>query len=106
MVERRREKSRLSGHFYPQLAFSESGIDPLSAPNWHSLRENEKEGDSREKEEGGSAPLRIPPLRDELVLGNGLARVSAARLVSLASHLVECQLSQPNDYCSSFSTAT
>lgn len=105
MVERRREKSRLSGHFYPQLAFSESGIDHF-CPNWHSLRENEKEGDSREKEEGGSAPLRIPPLRDELVLGNGLARASAARLVSLASHLVECQLSQPNDYCSSFSTAT
>lgn len=50
--------------------------------------------------------MRIPPLRDELVLGNELARAFAARLVSLASHLVECQLSQPNDYCSSFSTAT
>ncbi len=42
--------STLNWHF-PNRALT------ISAPNWHSLRENEK-GDSREKE-GGSAPLRI-----------------------------------------------
>lgn len=41
MVERQGEKSRLSGHFCPQLAFFDSALT-ISALNWHLLRENEK----------------------------------------------------------------
>ena len=54
MVERRREKSRLSGHFYPQLAFSESGIDHF-CPQLAFTRENRKTVFAKTATEGFSA---------------------------------------------------